>query len=87
MVVPDTAIIDAPRAQYVAIPPSMLTHPSLAPMPVPAYLDSDACLAGCYNNAQVRALIDAALDAYGRCTDKLDAIGTLSDDAVRSNRQ
>ncbi len=70
----------------MAIPPNLLAHPRLAPLPAPAYVDAGKCAAGCYSNDQVRAAIDAALNAYGTCTDQLDAIDTLSSHAVETNQ-
>ena len=81
----DTHVIDATRAQYVDVPPNLLQHPKLPPLPAPAVVDADKCVNGCYSNDQVRAAIDAALDTLGRCYDQLDAIGVLSGKAVQSN--
>lgn len=78
-------MIDAPRAQYVGVPPNLLQHPRLPPLPAPAVVDSGKCANGCYSNDQVRAAIDAALNTLGRCYDQLDAIGVLSRQAVQSN--
>lgn len=78
-------MIDAPRAQYVGIDPSLTAHPTLPALPAPAVVDSDKCKAGCYSNRQLRDAIDAALDTLGRCFDRLDSIRTLSDKAVQSN--
>lgn len=80
-----TKVIDAPRAQYVPIPPNLVQRPRLPPLPAPAVVDAGKCHNGCFTNDQVRAAIDAALDTLGRCYDQLDSIRTLSDKAVRSN--
>lgn len=45
------------------------------------------CVDGCYTNAQLLDLLDAALDSRGRCIDQLDAIGRLSKLAVAASHE
>lgn len=80
-----TKLVDAPRRQYVEIPPGLLAHPAIPPLPDPAYLGAD-CPRGCYTNAQLRSAIDVLQAVIGKVFDQLDQIGVLSHQAVSTNK-
>lgn len=80
----DHQVIDAPRAQYTALPSTITIKPRLPALPAPVIYDTDKCKAGCYSNDQLRAALDVALDTLGRCWDQLDNAYLLSNDAAKA---